>query len=223
MQFPDSQSLLKLEADLSKLIEDSPRSLIALRKAFEVNPRNAAVARRLARALSANDEQGEATECLRKAVEAKSNDRQLHFAYAQALRKEEPVPGDAILYHLSRSYLIGDKNYNAQLLHLHELFVQGHIKEIRELVERFAKQRTPFWARREPKHPVQEVFRGTVRRVQATYMFVERDGEGDYIYVHRANVDADDTEWRSFLSGTRVRMKVGFTLKGPSACNIWLE
>lgn len=53
------------------------------------------------------------------------------------------------------------------------------------------------------------------------YSISERgDGLNDWIYVHRSNVE--DRIWKALTVGARVKFRVAFSFRGPSACGLEL-
>jgi len=219
-RFPDSPSLLQLESDLSLAIQDSPRSIAALRKAFDVSHRASGIARRLARALVATKDATTAELVLRQALDVNPTDRPLRYAYARLLLEDPKADSGAVLYHIGRSYNPGDRNYDAQILHIRELYRQGQIGQYRDLVFALSRYRAPFHLRRQPQWKLEDFFTGTIQTVEAGYLFVRRDGTGDDIYVHRSNVGCSDEIWRQLVRGARVKLRIGFTLKGATGVEI---
>ena len=64
-------------------------------------------------------------------------------------------------------------------------------------------------------------YSGRVVKLEATYCFAARDGGGDWVFVHRSGVGTK--LWRMLEVGSRVRFRIGFTMKGPAGCDLALE
>ena len=127
-RFPGDSYLLDAEAQLAQIFDNSDRMVAALRGALAANPRNSFAAVRLATYHTNRNELPEATQVLRKAIDAHPGDRRLHFAYSRVLLAGDAPSGDELLYHLQRSFTPGDSNYDAQLLYGRQLFIRHRQK-----------------------------------------------------------------------------------------------
>jgi len=78
--YPGEHQLLNLEATLARLLSDSDRVIKTLAKSFELNPKNSYVALRLARCYEQKGMVGDAIGTLRKAIDANSNKKELHYS-----------------------------------------------------------------------------------------------------------------------------------------------
>lgn len=220
-KFPGDAHLLTAEAEIANILVDSKRSMDALEKAFAANPRSAFIAMRLARCYERADKRSAARETLRRAIEANRNDRGLHFSFAQLLLQESsPVDGE-ILYHLQRSYSPGDTNYEAQLLYGRELFRTGDLENSKKVFKQLSNARVAPEFRDQLLHPLPRRVHGTVKRIEATYFFVARDGTNDWVYAHRSG--CDESVWAEARLGMRLSFRVAFNLRGPGAIDIARE
>jgi len=219
--YPGESYLLTLEADLAKLTSDSDRVIKALEKSFDLNPRNVYAASRLARCYQENGNNDKAIEILKKALDANSNKKELHYSYGKALLTIPDAPIETLEYHFKRSYSPGDKNYDAQLLYARQLFINSNYPESKNIFAELRYVRLPFELKSMPRYPLDTIFQGEICRVESTYCFIARDGISDKIYCHEDNVD--ETIWKNMTVGTRVRFKLAFNMHGPLAINISIE
>ena len=217
-QFPEEPYLLDAEAKLARLLKDAPRALSAMKSAFEADPRNGNIALRLARTMEEAGFGDEAREVLTTAIEARPTDIRLHYRLARLLMKRTPREEQLVLYHLQRSFVQGDKNYGAQLLYARELFLSGRNADAEEVFCSFKTRNIAFERRTLPRHVTEEVFKGRVQRVEATYCFVQRDEKGDRIFAHRRNID--HSVFRLLGTGSRVTFRLGFTFAGVVAVDL---
>ena len=105
-----------------------------------------------------------AKKVLTKAIEAKPTDIRLHYLLARLLMKHPAGEEQLILYHLQRSLVQGDKNYDAQLLYARELFLASQNTEADEVFGSFKATKMTFERRTAPRYLTAEVFEGRVHR-----------------------------------------------------------
>jgi cold shock CspA family protein len=220
-EFPGDSHLLEAESRLAKVLKDNERATNALARAFDANPRNEFVAVRLARQYQQSGNTQKASEVLKKALDGNGSSRRLHYTFARLLMETTPNDGENIVYHLQRSFTDGDNNYEAQLLYGRQLFLNGRIEESRNLFSRLSKVRVSPETKNRLLYPIQDrFFDGRMSRPQGSYAFITREGQGDSIYVHSANVP--EKVWNELTFGTRVRFRIAFTLKGTNAFDLQL-
>ena len=124
-RFPNNSQLKTAEVDLATALEQSDRILRALKKAFELNPRNNYIALRLARHCTSNGQFDEAIKTLRTALDARPGEIRLNYSYARLLVESVAHNADDILYHAERAYTPGDMNYDGQFLHARQAVRYG--------------------------------------------------------------------------------------------------
>jgi hypothetical protein len=136
-RFPNDAHLLNEEASLSEILQNADRALRALERAFNTNPRSELIARRLGRVLRAKGRLQDAIGVLRGALDHNSGSQALNYDLAQSLREQSPdadtAQGDALVYHFSRSFAPGDKNYEAQFWYARQLFLAGKGEEAQKI------------------------------------------------------------------------------------------
>jgi cold shock CspA family protein len=221
-RFPGDSHLLSVEADLANVLVDSERALTSMEKAFAGNRRLSHIAARLARLYERASRRSDSLAVLRQALEANANDKQLHFAYAQLLlKKPEDATDGEITYHLKRSFSPGDTNHEARLLYGRQLYLSGDIEGSKSIFNELRNARIAPQFKDKIQHPLDQSLYGSVRRKEASYCFISRDGTADWIYAHIAKMS--ETVWRALTVGERVSFKLGFSCKGPSAFDIRLR
>jgi tetratricopeptide (TPR) repeat protein len=217
-RFPGDSYLLEAEAVLAKLLDDSARALSALERAFAANPRSAFLAIRLSvhhRHANAADK---AKEVLERALEANPGEKKLHFEYAKLLMVMSHPSGEELAYHLKRSFVPGDTNYLAQILYGRQLFINGEIDDSRAVFRAMDAAHVGADLREGQLYPLEQSFRGSVIRLEATYCFIARDGLRDWIFAHRRNID--ETLWRRLAIGARTRFRIAFSMRGARAFDV---
>ena len=162
-----------------------------------------------------------AEDTLKKAIEAKRDDKSLHFAYAKLLLESPGHSSDNVLYHLKRAFAPGDTNYQAQLLYGRQLFVAGEIEESRKIFRDLTKARVPSELRDRLLYELDDVYHGQIVRLEAAYCFIERDGRNDWIFAHRYNID--ERTWKSLIRGKRVMFHIAFSFRETGAYAVMLD
>ncbi|MBW3570797.1 MAG: SIR2 family protein [Gemmatimonadetes bacterium] len=225
-EHPDDPHLLTAEADFSTLLRDNDRSVRALRRAFEANPRDRYVTIRLARVLEDKGDLEGARDMLRAALDANRGDRALNFRYAMVLRELGVVDRATLLHHLRRAFTEGDTNHEAQFWYARYAFesVKAEDRDLgRELFKRLREIPMAHEARLEIRDTIAAdngptVFAGAIVRLEAAYGFAQRDGVADWIFVHRNNVE--EADWGKLRLRTRVAFNIGFSYAGVRALNL---
>jgi len=176
---PGDSYLRGAESRLAELVEDSERAVKALEKALQTNPRSGFIASRLAQLYRKNSQLEKAKAILESALSANSNDRRLQYAYAKLLIETGGAAQD-ILYHLQRSFLPDDTNYEAQLLYGRQLYIMGKILEAKAIFKGLKVVQASASTKFKLSFPLTEQYRGEVVRMETTYCFIARDGVGDW-------------------------------------------
>ena len=209
-QYPADSYLLAAEAQLAEQLSDSTRAIDALSQAFKANPRSSFIAIRLARCHERNSNPELAMKVLEEALGANQTERRLHYSHAKLLVHKEGVQGDTILYHLQRSFSPGDTNYDARLLYGRQLFIGSELDNSKTVFLELRDAPIQTQVKFKLLYPLDQVFRGEIERVEATYAFIVRDGPGDWIYLHRNNVGG--LPWHEVLPQRRVRFRIAVQL-----------
>ena len=218
-RFPDDSYLRSTESRLAEMLEDSQRAVQALEKALQVNNKSTFIANRLAQLYRKKGENDKAKRVIETALATNDSDKRLQFSYARLLM-DMGGERDAILYHLQRSFIPGDKNYEAQLLYARQLYSATRVEDAKKLFKTLKLAPTSPEIRFALYHPLPEEFRGEIVRLEATYCFIARDGMGDWIYAYRDNIGQ---LWSKLTVRQRVVFRIAFSFSGPSAFDVHLE
>lgn len=216
-RFPNNSYLLDVDARLATILVDSKRMYASLKKAFDANPRNSFIALRLARQCISRGEDGEAKKILRKALDARREERTLHFLYAKVLIDTNDQSGD-VEYHLKRSFISGDKNFLARLLYGRCLYTKNKFPEAREVFSQMRDENMPPRTRNELRYSLDGHFHGEVATRSLVYCFIKRDGTRDDIYAYYLNMEED--LFSHLVVGSRVKFKIAFTFRGVNAFDV---
>jgi len=141
--------------------------------------------------------------------------------YAKIMINTTSGSPEEVEYHLGRAYSLGDRNYDAQLLHARQLYVNGRLDESRTILSSLSSAKLPFNLKHEPRYPLSDRYHGEVCRVEVTYCFIRRDGPFDMIYCNRDS--QDPAVWRRLVPGRRIGFGIAFNMRGPIATDVVTE
>jgi tetratricopeptide (TPR) repeat protein len=174
--FPNDPVLLTQEGKLSETLSQTKRTETAFQRAFNANPRSTLGARRLAKIQVSKGAFDEAISTLRKCLEFNPSARELHFDIALALSEVRPdadqTGAEEILYHLRRTFVPGDRNYQAQFLYARELCIADKYEEAKIIFATLAEARLPFQQKTEVGNYLMEQ-KGIPRRLIGNVLFVK--------------------------------------------------
>lgn len=219
-QYPADPYLCEAESNFAIMLSDSERALTALENALNANPRNTFIALRLSGCYQKKGDLPKAREIIKKAIETNGSDRRLHYSYAKILLLTKDAAMGELTYHLMRSFTEGDTNYDAQLLYGRQLFIEGDVK-YRDIFKKLGSARVSFEEQTRKLYPLEEVFHGTIVKMESTHCFISRDGTGEWIFTYQDNILPN--VWSLLKQGIRVGFKIAFTMRGPASFDVFIE
>jgi cold shock CspA family protein/DNA-directed RNA polymerase subunit L len=225
-EFPGDSFFLTEEAKFSDLLTDEQRALKALESAFKSNRRNTYIVNRLAKAYEKKGEISQAIEVVKEALDGNPHDPKLHYRLSVLLRIQNEVDIKILLYHLKRSFNVGDRNYEAQFWYARYLYVTNEREFIDESLKLFRKLREIpilYEERMKIKSTIEEngklkLFYGTIAKKEDTFGFILCDSIGEQIFIHKNNISSN--QWNTFEEHQRVSFNIGFNFCGPVVLNI---
>lgn len=222
--FIDDEYILAVEASFSELINKRDDAKLILKKAFESNRNSPFIAIRYATVLNHNLELSTALQVLREALQELPNNRDLHFTIGKILIESDDESINDILYHLRRSFTLGDSRHDAQFLYARSLYLNNQIDEANNIFEELSKIPIAPHIKKQPRNTVKkngrkQEFSGVVKRIELSYGFIKRDIIGDSIYFDNSVLNNDFDISRE----DKVSFFVAFTYKGPIAIEIKKE
>lgn len=219
-RYPENAQLHSVEAELARILSQSQKAMIALRKSFDLNNRNVHIGIRLAKTYEESGNPDEAIVVLKKALEAKRNDQRVNYCYGELLLQTGKGSDEEVLYYAERGYSPGDSNYEAQFLHARQLFVVGQFDLSAKKFFSLRSARLGPDARNLLRYPLANAYSGFVSDMDLSHVMIKRDGDGEKIFCHRSRID--DPTWRSLSYGTRVQLHIGFTMGGANGFDLKL-
>jgi cold shock CspA family protein/Flp pilus assembly protein TadD len=226
-KFPLNEHLLALESQYRLIVDQHGRAEMALRKAFDANPRQDWIAIRLARTLAGAGKHEDAKQVLVRCLDANPSSRRCHFELALLyMREASQSTKDFVFDHLRRSFVSGDQNYEAQFWYAREAFLRGEYSEAEEVFQTLRSAPMPSEIKNKIRATINDtsgrprVYAGEVATVEYGYMFLKCPDLPDNIFVHRSRITEDP--WERFRRGSRVVFTVGFSMRGPTAASVRL-
>lgn len=222
-EYNSDSHFLSLESEFGRIISDDERALDALVKAQAANPRDSKLSIRLSKIYISKNYTDKALSCLENALTVNSDDKRLHFEYAMLLMSSKSCELDILIYHFRKSFIRGDKNYQAQFWYARCLFNSSDDESYRDSVEMFkVLGRSPINIR-ERKYiretvcdgSVYKVFYGEIVKLELTYGYIVLDQSRKKVYFPKKNMK--DKCWRIARVGKRVKFFLAFNYFGPIA------
>jgi tetratricopeptide (TPR) repeat protein len=221
-RFPDDSYLLEAEATLSQSLNRHPKALATLQQAFAINRGNAFIALRLAWFHESDGSRDAAISVLKECLNANPQDKDIHFRLA-ALLESAGASQSEIVYHLRHSFTPGDSRHVAQFWCARALYVNGDVAQSLELfraLSETAHADTKF--KKECRGVIPDArWGGAVQRVEGSYAFIKKDGDGVSLFAHQGGGNAEG--WGDLARGRRVSFRIGFNYYGLVAVELRKE
>ena len=224
---PLNEHLLSLEAEFRRVVAQEGRAELALKKAFEANPRQDWIAIRLARMLDGSGKRDEGIGVLVKCLQVNPNSKRAHFELAMMYMREPAVDRkDLILDHLRRSFTLGDQNYEPQFWYARQAFMVGKYDEAAKTFSALRNAPIPSREKNQVRGTIVDaaggakVFVGEIVVVEPNYLFLHCADFPENVFVHRSN--ANDVNREYLKRGIKLACTVGFSMRGPAGGSIRL-
>ena len=222
---PLDADIVRLEADLLSLLNDHGRALLALERAWRLGAQGTGIAIQLSKIYSATGATTKSKEIVAEALERVPHDQAANLRMAKLIVADGGDVHRAIL-HVSRSYSLVDRNYDARFLHAQLLFLAGDGTAAERLfkeVDRLAP------AGHLPRSQVNKthvsnlvgVLPARVARREQSYVFVETDRYPENIFVHIS--DCPNADWTNVRSNTPVQLGIAFNRRGPVGFDLMIR
>lgn len=223
-EYPGDSLFYSTESKFCELINNEKKAWDTLEKAFKINKRDSYLAIRLSKIYHSQGNLEKAIDITKEAIDCNQTDMRLRFRLAEYLIEAKEDTED-IIHNLRRSFTKGDRNFESQFWYARYCFVsqdEERFKESKEIFDGLREAPIYYVPRTEIKDKITEnektkIFTGTVESREENYGFIQRDGRGDKIFLHKTNTKND--AWESIKQGKRVRFEIAFTFNGPTALN----
>jgi tetratricopeptide (TPR) repeat protein len=221
-EFPSHPEFLAAEADFRDLLNQAPQALVALERAFRLNPRQDWLAIRLAKRYVESGDVTKAINVMQQCLRENPSSKPAHFETAQLLRQDD-ASRDRIIDHLRNSFTPGDNNFEGQFWYARELFLANRASDSDSMFEQLnerAPGRFRTAASAEVARPDGKLisFDGSVSRKEEGYAFVKLIDFAVGVFASRA--DSARIDWDRIRTGSQIACHLGFSRKGPRAVNV---
>lgn len=222
--FPNDSTILEIESNFCKLIDNEPRAFQCLSHAFSLSKSNPFIALRLAGMHYHSKRIDEAIIILKEALEVNSSDKELNYKIAMYLMEKGNYNLQEVAHYLRRSFTQGDRRYAAHFWYARTLYLMNDIDESLKIFKDLKELNINIKLKREPMGFVCEdnskilLFSGEIIKVEASHAFIRRDRISDVIFIYRYSNEA--LEWEDLKNGTRVSFNLAFTYRGPVGLNV---
>jgi hypothetical protein len=223
--FPEKEFILEIESKFNQIIENEPKAIELLEKAFNVNKASPYIALRYAKFLQSKDELQEALSALKQTLDINPNDKDVNFRYAYLTNLLTPDNQSDILHYYRRSFTMGDTRYDSQFWYARALYIFNDIPKAKEIFDYLTSARVGIDEKREPRGVItvknkSVEFSGTIIRKEQHFLIVKRDKIGDTIFINRFNVYKS---WDNINISTVVYFNLAFNFMGPIAINVYVK
>jgi tetratricopeptide (TPR) repeat protein len=216
---PDSPEMRTAEALFRETIDQDGLAEIALKKAFDLNPRQDWLAAQLARRFIAKGDPKSAIETLLRCLAENPSSKIAHLATARTMMASTPNSA-TIIEHLKASFSSGDDNFEVQFWYARELFIRG-LHDLSEKLFSSIDERAPSTFRRVARDEIQNddgsirMMSARILRIEEGYAFVRFDSYACNVFASRG--DSEETEWNKVKANGQVRASIAFTRRGARA------
>ncbi len=228
--FPDDERLLSFEAELSKFLNNSPRALRALEKAYAANKQSIFTAIRLARHYAATEVTREkAVSMLRKLTAEQPLSKDAHYELARLLASiDEPKHAEEISQHLRRSFVAGDAHVEARFAYARHEYLYGKPEHAKKEFDELKRAGLSPNAMNQVRREIRDAsgnsvwFDATVVSVHESFAFVSATSFQGFIFMHFTAASSAEA-WENIRAGMRVKVSIGFSYKGPRVKRVQLH
>lgn len=228
-RFPNEPYLLTAEASLAIKLRHADRALVALERAFELNPKAELSASKLSLLYLARGDESKAAQTLRRALDVNPGSKVLNLRYARVLALQNPElewqSPETLLHYLKRGLSHGSANVDSQFWYARQLALDGQDAESRAVFDKIVRAKHParlsrdpaivFEAKTEPK-----IFTGQVSVLEPDFGFIYQTTPSLTVFFRRLGPLLEP----GLNIGTRVRYKLTFNHRGPLAYDVeWMN
>ena len=224
-QNPFEESLLSLEASFNEIFNDIPAARNVLSRAYSINKASPFIAIKYASLVGAKEgDIDQAITILAESCKLNPADKDINFNLAINIMKKDPTKLSDIIHYLRRSFTKGDSRYTAQFWYARALYLNNQFSEAEIIYEALRSSKVKYSQKNSidgiiTVNSEQIRFSGTIKKVETTYGFIERDDvttNTDLYFQPEQNVNS----FNLLVRNQKVSFKIGFTYRGPIAFDI---
>lgn len=217
--FPDQEFIIDIEAKFHETIDNAPKAIELLQKAYKMNKASPYISLRYAKILEKQNDLPKAIKVLKSTLDLNPNNRDVNFKYANLLSIENPTNYTDIIHYYRRSFTLGDSRYEAQFWYARALYLNDQIPKAKEGFKELSRARVAPKLKNLARGIVNSnndilYFKGSIIRHESNFAFLKRDRLGDEIFLHK---DPKINNWEEFTIGKQITFNIAFNYKGPIA------
>lgn len=220
-KFPGDQYILDAESRFRKLLDDHPRALAALQKAFQKNKKSAFIASRLSKMLEHKSSIDQAIQVLKECIDDNPYDKDLNYQLATLMINHDRGKSSEIIHHLRNAFTIGDTRHEAQFWYARSIYVEGNYSDALEIFKVLRDVDVDNRLKRSPRAKVMDGkvparFGGTIIAKEQSFGFIRRERFGDKVFFGMS------AEMENIPLQTNISFELAFNFFGPIAVSILL-
>jgi cold shock CspA family protein len=227
-KFPGDEYLSMAKVDLSKKLQDFGAARELLEKAYANNDASDFVTINLARQRRSDNDIDGAIELLRNGINKNPTSKPFHLHLAKFLiDKNDESFNEEIMHHLKRSFSPGDSNYDAQFWYARQLYISGGRSESSKLFDALKKAKLSPYQKGKMQGIVHNSvgnpaeYDGHIISEHVSFYFIRSAELADSVFAHASVIDESALD--KLRVGSNTRFNLGFTMKGPTACNVAIK
>lgn len=213
--FPNESFFLDAESNFNSLINDTPKALESLEKAFDLNKRSPYLATRLSNYYLNNERLDDAIKVIEDALQFNINDKELNYKFSVLLALRAPESYTDLRHYLRKSFTKNDKRYEAQFWYARILYLLND-DENKEYFEYLKNVPLDVRVKKHTKGFVTEkgdkiIYEGRIIKLEASYGFIKQDLSGETIYFYRDS----KSDYKDLRINESVKFHKAFNYNGP--------
>ena len=221
--YPESSELLSVEAAFREILKQTDKALLALERAFILNPRQDWLAVRLSRMHYDAGEFQKSKDVLITCLQENPTSKDAHLQLGRFLSIDGDTNG--ALEHLRRGFTVGDNRFDAMFWYARELFLHGEFDESYALFATLQENAPGHFRTRTTgtvtKNGTVVAYDCSVRRKEEGYAFLKVPQFPKDLFASRA--DSDFSDWDKLDNRRRAKCSLAFTRRGPRAVSVCLD
>ncbi|MCL6176533.1 SIR2 family protein [Acinetobacter baumannii] len=222
-KFPYDESLILLEHDFSKEMNNSPRAIEKIKEALRKNSDNVYIVQRYAKFYIGKKDYPEARTCMLNFLRNDVNNRAINYlmAYSYIDENEKLYNNQAISY-LKKCYSSNDTNYEPKFLHARLEYIYQSEEKALKLFKDLSQSNVRPKIKNRISLPITDIdgnevfFEGQIVTVNDQFGFVKTTKYTENIYIHKSAM-SDQEEWEALRPNDPIKISICFSFRGPRA------
>ncbi|WP_025095640.1 SIR2 family protein [Acinetobacter soli] len=222
-KFPYDESLISLEHDFSKEMNNSPRAIEKIKEALRKNSDNVYIVQRYAKFYIGKKNYPEARTCMLNFLRNDVNNRAINYLMAYSfIDEDERLYNKQAINYLKKCYSSNDTNYEPKFLHACLEYIYQSEEKALKLFKDLSQSNVKPKIKNRISRPILNVdgseilFEGQIVTVNDQFGFVKTSKYTENIYIHRSAM-ADQEDWEALRPNDPIKVSICFSFRGPRA------